>query len=81
MKITVFSLTTDGDNTPISTEVYATEEEARQALIDALETWGVRRAHDGFPLSTAPIDELCDLYEHAADGMACIEQHDLEIAI
>jgi hypothetical protein len=78
MKVTVYSLTTDGDNLGIETGVYATEEEARAEIIAGLEKEGHRRGKDGFKLSAASNDELRELWEDEFDGCCKLEAHTID---
>jgi hypothetical protein len=79
LKVTVYSLTTDGDNLGIETTVYATEQEARDEIISGLEHYGHRRGKDGFKLSSASNDELQELWEKTFDGCCMLEEHAIEI--
>lgn len=81
MRLKVFTLTTDGDNCGLDVEVHATEEQARASLIAGLESFGVQRARDGHKLASASIEELCELWEDAADGHCSIEEHTVELAM
>jgi hypothetical protein len=70
-KITVFTLTTEGDNWPITTEVFRTSAEAHAKLREYLAD-----VYDG-DIATVPDNELSDLFSEQFDGPACIEEHTL----
>jgi hypothetical protein len=74
----VFILTTDGDNLPIDTEVFATEAGARAALITALASWEVTQTADGAPLGTLSTDDLCALWEATADGTCILAECEVQ---
>lgn len=75
----VWTVTTDGDNIPINTVVFATEDEARAEVISNLESFGVARCKDGQRLESASLSELTELWEEAADGACIIEEHTLGV--
>lgn len=79
MRVKIWTVTTDGDNLPVETAVFGTEEAARQEVIGGLATFGVQRSKDGHKLSAASLGELADLWEAAADGCCQIEEHEVEI--
>lgn len=79
IKVKIWIVTTDGDNVPVNSEPFATEDEARQHVIDGLETFGVARCKDGQKLSAASLSELSELWEEAADGCCIIEEHELAV--
>lgn len=78
---TVWTVTTDGDNCPIETALFLTEDDARAAVEAGLETHGVRRCKDGQRLSSASLAELSELWEEAADGVCIIEEHRVEAPV
>jgi hypothetical protein len=73
----VFTLLTDGDNCPAEVSVYRTEDDARAALVIALERSGARRGEDGHPLTAQSNSELAHIWEQLMDGMCSIEEHTL----
>jgi len=64
----IWFVTTEGDNAPMATELFANEVEARNHLAELLASFGVTRARDGEKLPHASIEELIELWEEAADG-------------
>lgn len=73
MKIKVYTVTLDGDNVPVETHVFATEQAARDYLIEAIESYG-----DEVPAGTSD-EELTDRWESTADGVCQFEEHELDI--
>jgi hypothetical protein len=79
MKVKIWTVTMDGDNIPVETSAFASEDAARADVVAALESRGVARCKDGHKLEAASLPELADLWEAAADGMCAIEEHELEL--
>lgn len=72
MKVTVWTLTTDGDNCPIDTRVFATAAEAYAALRAAL-------AEDHDVPALTKDDELSDLWTELNDGACILESHVVDV--
>lgn len=70
MKITVWTLTVDGDNIPLETRVFASEEKAIEAVAGML---GV----DVFPNAHLAEKE----WTVATDGACIIEEHEVEVPL
>lgn len=79
MRVKIFTLTTDGDNVPIETEVFGSEAAARASIIAGLESYGIRRCKEGHKLSAASTPELCELWEQTADGACMLEEHVIDV--
>lgn len=77
-RLKVFILTTDGDNSPTDTEVFATEAGARAALIAGLASYRVIKSADGAPLGALSTDDLCALWEAAADGTCILAELEVQ---
>jgi hypothetical protein len=73
----VFTLTTDGYNSPTDTQVFATKGGARAALIAALKSYDVTHDEHGRQLADLPTDTLCTLWEAAADGACILEAQEV----
>jgi hypothetical protein len=76
-RVTVWTLTTEGDNCPVSTTVYASEAEALAILRRDL-------CADCHPserrnLAALPDDELTDEWSRRFDGPCRVESHEIEL--
>lgn len=81
MKVKVWTLTTDGVDNPVCTEVFGSEEAAKASLIEGLESYGLRRCKDGHKLSAGSLSELSELWEEAAEGFCHLEEHEVEVGV
>lgn len=77
MKTIVYSLTTDGDNMPIETAVYATLEQCRRAIIQTLDMEGIERCGET-DLCAAATPDLCELWTETFNGVCSVERHAIE---
>lgn len=68
VQVTVWTLTTEGDNNPVNTECFATQRRAILQLRKYLlpESKGITND-----------DDLVALWERTNDGPACIESHEV----
>lgn len=79
-QMTVYTLTIEGDNQPMETNVYTSADAARADLIEWLTRYGVGRGKDGFKMSEQSVDELCDLWTEAAGGPCIFDAHQIDTA-
>lgn len=76
-RVSIWTVTTDGDNIGIETTVYPSEASARADVVKALTDAGCTRCEDGQPIKSGSLSELSDAWERTFDGACIIEQHTL----
>jgi hypothetical protein len=68
----IWTVTTDGDNCPIETEVFLSEAGARAYIVDCIRSYDPKAK-----TAILPLGGLSDLYTDLADGACIIQEHDL----
>jgi hypothetical protein len=71
---TVWTLTYDGDNCPITTEVFATEAEAYAQLRKYIQDNDNGKSLPS-ELAALPNDQLCEIWTEQMDGACMVESH------